>query len=230
LQIQADEVFGWGSNYFGSLGLGDNANKPTPQPVPLAPALSGYPVSVCAGWYYSCVLDSNNDVACTGDDYYGQNGVGATWDDSNVLGVPTGVSSAVHLACGASSVLVTTATGSLMAWGNNYYGGLGLASVTAVWEAQVSCCLLYSFFSILELTECTDCGGQRSGGSRSGPVSLVLSRREPGRQVQWEGRFRAVGRRGGRFHQSHLLHRVWAPGYEHNLGGRIPLLRHAPGR
>jgi alpha-tubulin suppressor-like RCC1 family protein len=145
-QIQADEVFGWGANSFGQLGLGDNTNKPTPQSVPLAPALSGSPVSVCSGYYFSCVLDSNKDVACTGRDDEGQQGVGATAADTNLLTIPSGVSSVVHLACGSHSVLVTTTTGSLMAWGFNPSGGLGLPPVTAVdkyrlWEAQVSCLL-----------------------------------------------------------------------------------------
>jgi alpha-tubulin suppressor-like RCC1 family protein len=49
-------------------------------------------------------------------------------------------------------VLATTTTGSVLAWGANYYGVLGLGYTgSKVWEAQVSC-LLYSFSSILELT------------------------------------------------------------------------------
>jgi alpha-tubulin suppressor-like RCC1 family protein len=121
--------------------MGDWAKRPTPQPVPLAPALSGYPVSVCTGWHFSCVLDSNKDVACTGKDDFGQQGTGDNGGYSIRLAIPTGVSSVVHLACGYNSVLATTKTGSLMAWGGNTYGGLGVASVTAVWEAQVSCLL-----------------------------------------------------------------------------------------
>jgi hypothetical protein len=228
-QIQTDEVFGWGYNDYGQLGLGDNANRPTPQPVPLAPVLSGYPVSVCTGFYFSCVLDSNKDVACTGSDNYGQQGVGASRADANVLGVPTGVSSVVQLACGIQSVLVTTTTGSLMVWGYNGYEGPGQGWANTEWEAQVSR-LLYSFCRIWNSPECTDCGEQRRGSGWRGIRAFVPPRRKPGRQVRGKGQLRAVGRRGGRFHPGHFLRSVWAPGYEHHIRGILALLRHARGR
>jgi alpha-tubulin suppressor-like RCC1 family protein len=66
MQIEGNILYGWGWNTEGQLSQGDNTNKPTPQPVSLSPALSGNPVSVCAGWAHSCVLDDNNDMACTG--------------------------------------------------------------------------------------------------------------------------------------------------------------------
>jgi alpha-tubulin suppressor-like RCC1 family protein len=68
IQINGNVVSSWGKNFYGQLGQGDNTNKPTPQPVTLAPTQSGNPVSVCAGYRHSCVLDDESNLACTGRD------------------------------------------------------------------------------------------------------------------------------------------------------------------
>jgi alpha-tubulin suppressor-like RCC1 family protein len=129
-------VWGWGANYYGQLSQGDNVNKPTPQPVMLAPALGGAPVSVCAGGEHTCVLDSNKEVACTGKDYYGQVGAGGETQHMNVLTLAVGVSSIVHLGCGPTSVLATTTTGALMVWGKDDWAQLGRGiKANVVWEA-----------------------------------------------------------------------------------------------
>jgi alpha-tubulin suppressor-like RCC1 family protein len=144
MQIDKDQtLWGWGGNYMGQLGKGDTGGtEPTPQPVPLAPALSGDPVSVCAGSSFTCVLDSNKDLACTGSDLYGALGEGAYEADRNVLGIPTGVALVDHLACGNHVVLATTSTGTLLVWGKDSYGQLGRGGGIdpAVWEAEVSFC------------------------------------------------------------------------------------------
>jgi alpha-tubulin suppressor-like RCC1 family protein len=138
VHIQTDEVYSWGFNFIGQLGLGDTTTQTTPQPVTLSPALSGTPVSVCAGAFFSCVLDSNGDVSCTGSDFYGQIGVGAgEISESLFSATATGVSSVTQLACGSGNVLVTTTTGALKSWGKNSYGQLGLTAVPRVWEAEV---------------------------------------------------------------------------------------------
>jgi alpha-tubulin suppressor-like RCC1 family protein len=141
LQIKGNTVYGWGRNSSGQLGLGENTDKPTPQPVPLAPTQSGNPVSACAGNWHSCILDDENNLSCTGNDYFGQTGVGLSDVNTNLLGMPTGVSSVAHVGCGGSAVYVTTTTGALMTWGKNDDGQLGLAPATwgtKVREAQVS--------------------------------------------------------------------------------------------
>jgi alpha-tubulin suppressor-like RCC1 family protein len=126
-------------NTDGQLGLGDSTNKPTPAPVALTPALSGYAVSVCAGLFHTCVLDSDKKVACTGQDQWGQQGVGASNVATNVLvAVSTGGSDIAHLACGPYSVLVTTTDGNLLAWGINNEGQFGLGHQTSpVWVPEV---------------------------------------------------------------------------------------------
>jgi alpha-tubulin suppressor-like RCC1 family protein len=136
-EIECKVLWGWGRNDRGQLGLSDNTNRPTPQPVPLSPALSGSPVSVCTGFAFMCVLDDKGEVGCTGQDTYGQTGVGDSAVDTNVLGIPTGVASVAHVSCGALSVLATTTEGGLMAWGYNGDGGLGLGNTTkSVWEPK----------------------------------------------------------------------------------------------
>jgi alpha-tubulin suppressor-like RCC1 family protein len=142
LEIADGGLWGWGKNEFGNLGLGDQVNRPTPQPVSLSPALSGNPVSVCAGEAFHCVLDDEKNVACAGSDTYAQIGVGDSEVPTSVLIIPTGVSMVTQLACGPRSVMVTTTTGVLKGWGWNVFGGLGLGhSNTNVWEAEVGFCL-----------------------------------------------------------------------------------------
>jgi alpha-tubulin suppressor-like RCC1 family protein len=142
MEIKSGGLLGWGWNTGGQLGLGDNTNKPTPAPVALTPALSGYAVSVCAGLSHTCVLDSDKKVACSGADFDGQQGVGASNVATNVLvAVPTGGSDIAHLACGYASVHVTTTDGNLLAWGRDVYGMLGLGHDNhPVWVPEVCFC------------------------------------------------------------------------------------------
>jgi alpha-tubulin suppressor-like RCC1 family protein len=148
LQIQANIVYAWGYNAYGQLGQGDNINRPTPQPVSLAPAQSGNPVSVCGGMSFSCVLDDNNDLACTGRDSYGQQGEGANRTDTNMMAMPPGVASVAHLACAYGSVLATTTTGALVVWGRNLDGELGVGHTSEVWEPEVSICTVEFWFRV----------------------------------------------------------------------------------
>jgi hypothetical protein len=132
-------LWGWGNDFYGQLAQGDNTNKPTPQPVTLAPALAGDPVSVCAGDRFSCVLDSFKNVACSGNDDYGQQGSGVGRTETNVLGIATGLSDVTNLSCGPVQGLATTKTGALMVWGWDGYGQLGTGTSTSeIWEAVVS--------------------------------------------------------------------------------------------
>jgi alpha-tubulin suppressor-like RCC1 family protein len=116
----------------------------------LTPALSGDPVSVCVGYSHTCILDNNQNVACTGRDQYGQIGVGASAVQVNVLTLTTGVSSVAYLACGRDAVFATTTTGALWAWGKNAYYQLGFGNSGDRWEAAevsifVVCCFLFFF-------------------------------------------------------------------------------------
>jgi alpha-tubulin suppressor-like RCC1 family protein len=142
VQIDDTGPWGWGRNHYGQLGLGaSTANRPSPQPVALAPTQSGNAASLCAGDSFSCVLDDENNLACTGSDSWGEQGVGVGTVIRYTLGMPTGVSSIDHIGCGYSQVLATTTTGALMVWGSNSHGQLGLAGpLGEVWEAQVSIC------------------------------------------------------------------------------------------
>jgi alpha-tubulin suppressor-like RCC1 family protein len=139
MEIDTDLVlWGWGYNGEGQLGQGHNSNELTPVILPLTP-LTGDLVSVCTGDHHTCVLDSLKNVACTGKDVYGQQGVDVGQSNTNVLRVPTGVALVDHLACGPSIVLATTTTGTLLVWGRDSHGQLGRGTTdAAVWVAEVS--------------------------------------------------------------------------------------------
>jgi alpha-tubulin suppressor-like RCC1 family protein len=149
MQIDEDDdsMWGWGDNGGGQLGQGDDIDHPTPQPVTLAPALNGVPVSVCAGNQFVCVLDSLKNVACAGSDQYGKIGSGIGQANTNVLTPAVGVSDVVHLACAADQVLATTTTGALYGWGFDGYGAFGIGTQNfQVWEPTVGSCSHWVFW------------------------------------------------------------------------------------
>jgi alpha-tubulin suppressor-like RCC1 family protein len=141
VQIDKDMVFwAWGGNEQGQLSLGHNSNQPTPAPVTLAPTF-GDPVSVCAGHRFTCVLESNKKVACSGIDTDGQIGEGATASSTNTFGLAPGVTDIAHLACANDGVLATTTSGELLVWGKDAEGQLGTGNATPrVFEAVVRFC------------------------------------------------------------------------------------------
>eukprot|EP00004_Rigifila_ramosa_P020538 TRINITY_DN5332_c0_g1_i3.p1 TRINITY_DN5332_c0_g1~~TRINITY_DN5332_c0_g1_i3.p1 ORF type:complete len:3105 (-),score=632.94 TRINITY_DN5332_c0_g1_i3:269-8482(-) len=78
----------------------------------------------CFGQGFLCILNSNGDVVCAGDNTFGQRGVPA--------GSPVGVSVALNMqvtaiACGAQHVCALAA-GDVRCWGRNQYGQLGIGS------------------------------------------------------------------------------------------------------
>jgi alpha-tubulin suppressor-like RCC1 family protein len=77
-------------------------------------------------------------------------GAGATYVNSNILGMPTGVTGIAHVACGRGHVLATTTTGGLKIWGRNGSGALGLGHGGDVLIAEVS---------IFDWREIFFCGG-----------------------------------------------------------------------
>ena len=70
------QLFMWGSNTFGQLGLGDTMRRPTPRVVQLMQ--SQCIVSVCCGEHHTVVLTSTGAVFTWGGGNYGQLGHGNT--------------------------------------------------------------------------------------------------------------------------------------------------------
>jgi len=70
----SDQLECWGDNYIGLLANGDFYNTDVPGPTALTG--SAAPLTVVVGNNHVCTVLSGGDVACWGDNEYGQLGLG----------------------------------------------------------------------------------------------------------------------------------------------------------
>ena len=115
----------WGSNEDAQLGLGysgGRVNSPT-----AVPGLTNV-VALEAGSSHTCALRANGMVACWGNNFYGQLGLGDMTNRSS----PTllGLTSVEALAAQAGHTCAITSSGTVLCWGHNYAGQLGLGDTT----------------------------------------------------------------------------------------------------
>ena len=117
----------WGSNSYGELGNGGTLRSE--QPVPVLD-LGGGARSIGLGDSFGCALLDNGRVSCWGDNEDGR--VGNTYDECDFLcPTPTLVPDLARdevqqLAVGAEHACVLLVDGSVVCWGNNGEGRLGL--------------------------------------------------------------------------------------------------------
>jgi alpha-tubulin suppressor-like RCC1 family protein len=126
--ILDDQLYCWGSNTNGQLGLGTttNASRPT-----LVAALAGKTVSqVSAGYNYTCAI-ADSKVYCWGYNDYGKLGDGTGIQRttptlvSNQTGVvATGISAGTSHTCAIFN-------GAAFCWGGNVYYALGTGNATS---------------------------------------------------------------------------------------------------
>ncbi|WP_051327499.1 thrombospondin type 3 repeat-containing protein [Desulfatibacillum aliphaticivorans] len=123
------EVFAWGSNGAGQLGLGtsgDGADERTPQKVN---ALSNV-TALAAGEFHSLALARDGSVWSWGNNLWGQLGLGTSGSNTDKA-TPQKVealSNVVAIVAGSYHTLALARDGSVWAWGDNYYGQLGLGT------------------------------------------------------------------------------------------------------
>lgn len=127
---ESGQVWAWGRNAFGQLGLGEkDKNNFSPEPLKTPVKVKGLPnsiVAVATGAEHSVALDSNGTVWAWGRNTAGQLGNGTT---TNVNPEPTevlGLSNIVEIAAGANHTLALKQDSTnVYAWGSNAYGQLG---------------------------------------------------------------------------------------------------------
>jgi alpha-tubulin suppressor-like RCC1 family protein len=126
-------VLCWGYNHYGQLGNGSNTLSTVPTPVvTLPPALS-----VAAGDFHTCAIDTSNQAWCWGSNQYGALGNGKTADKNKPVAVSgefqfmaiaaggiEGTSSPADFSCGI------TTRGAVYCWGYNGNGQLGNGTTT----------------------------------------------------------------------------------------------------
>ena len=116
------QVYAWGANATGSLGLGSSGDASSPQEV----GVPGTAVAIAAGSGHSLALTAGGGLYAWGANLFGQLGDGTTTDaDLPVpVAVPVGVTFTA-IAAGGDHSLALSSTGQVYAWGANFYGQLG---------------------------------------------------------------------------------------------------------
>jgi alpha-tubulin suppressor-like RCC1 family protein len=128
-------VWAWGSNFYGQLGNGTIENvKHTPAIVANLPAAQ----SVGAGGGHSVALLSDGTLRAWGWNFYGQLGDGLSGYTNDGQERRSGVPVVVRNAGGISQLgvgyvhnIVRKSDGTLLSWGNNFYGQLGRSTPQA---------------------------------------------------------------------------------------------------
>jgi alpha-tubulin suppressor-like RCC1 family protein len=147
-------VYAWGDNYDGELGIGTSDGPDICQDYTSACSLTPVQVpgltdivAIAAGDYFSVALKSDGTVWAWGYNYYGELGLGTKDVNGNVVGPETcqseDCSTTPRQVTGLTKKIVAIATGedsdhvlalaedsTVFAWGYNYYGQLGRGTTT----------------------------------------------------------------------------------------------------
>lgn len=134
----AGEVFAWGENTQGQLGLGTSTgpqhcevNEEERACAPIPTVVPGIltATEVAVGGSHSLILKADGTVLSAGGDEFGQLGNAGTTSRSTFAAVP-GISTATQVAAGSGFSLALLKSGEVLAWGENAMGELGSGTVT----------------------------------------------------------------------------------------------------
>lgn len=129
------EVWTWGYNGYGNLGLYNNDNQTKPSKTDIYDASDEtqevYAIDVAAGYQHTLVLKSDGTVWATGYNGYGQLGIGDTANTNSFVQVkgPNGegyLTDVVEIAANNSSSYALKSDGTVYSWGYNHYGQFGI--------------------------------------------------------------------------------------------------------
>ena len=121
------QVWSWGHNYYGQLGLGHTrtTNEPTKM---LNPENNGELtdiVEMAAGKYSILVINKNGEVFGCGNSSYGGTGTGVEEKSRTILSKVEGYENAKNISAAYYHTISTDVDGNVWAWGGNEYGQLG---------------------------------------------------------------------------------------------------------
>jgi alpha-tubulin suppressor-like RCC1 family protein len=120
----AGQLFCWGANDRGQLGIGTTADQGAPAPVALPGGSAVRAVS--AGEAHTCAVDDGGHLFCWGANDRGQLGTGAAGPDVSTPGEVTGLpSAATTVSAGGAHSCASLSDGRVFCWGANESGQLG---------------------------------------------------------------------------------------------------------
>eukprot|EP00727_Mastigamoeba_balamuthi_P012789 m51a1_g8132 putative regulator of chromosome rcc1 (748) ;mRNA; r:216084-220384 len=127
--LSTGELYAWGSNSAGQLGLGDTVSRANPEQVPLFPPPGRHIVEMACGSLHTLALLDNGQVWSWGSSRYGELGHGDTAQHSAPQQLSFFDTRPVRsVRCGAHHSAALTASGELYVWGLNAAGQLGLGA------------------------------------------------------------------------------------------------------
>ena len=115
----------WGGNAYGQVGDGTTTERLTPTAVA---GLSSGVSALAAGGRHTCAVTSGGDARCWGDNGYGQLGDGTTTTRLTPVAVAGLTGSVAGAAAGTSHTCAVTTGGSLVCWGFDGYGQIGIGT------------------------------------------------------------------------------------------------------
>ena len=119
------EVYAWGENERGYLGISDLTNQSTPVKIDTLSNIK----KICYIGYSSLALTETGEVYVWGSNDYGQLGIGNTTDQNNPIKVE-GVPEVEEIYTNGYSIFAKAKTGEIYVWGSNNYGELGIGNTT----------------------------------------------------------------------------------------------------
>ena len=127
------EIFVWGANYYGQLGLGDQNPRAVPTLLRSLPS-SAHIISIVSGASHCLALTTTGEVYTWGDNGYAQLGLGSYEEPQYPGRIQFPTSSLIDfIAAGGEQSFAIDREGRLYAWGSNEFGQLGL-EYTDHWE------------------------------------------------------------------------------------------------
>ncbi len=127
LAVDSDgDVWAWGDNAKGQLGIGSTTDKSVPQRISQLSDI----IAVSAGYQHSLALEDDGTVWAWGDNTYGQLGIDSSASSLRTPEQVEGLENIVAISCGYYHSLALKADGSVWAWGYNNKGQLGNNSTT----------------------------------------------------------------------------------------------------
>lgn len=121
-RLKSGELYCWGSNTFGQLGIG------TPESHRFPALVSGLPSGVnkvTAGLGHTCAILDSGPVYCWGNNLAGALGDGSTESSRSPVAAPRLSHGAIQIAAGVLHSCALIESGAAYCWGNNANGELG---------------------------------------------------------------------------------------------------------